>query len=151
MRERYRQTNRCRWRGNVVRLQSTDYQGGLGHFRARPWVDRLASAWLIRRFNDPAAAFSGLQRPPNVRLDAQGSTSMVQRSATLGSRVTFEVLAASFALEAPAIARPASWCISSTWAALRRPRATERGERAGRLRASIRDDDQLLTAANARV
>ena len=73
--------------------------------RARPWVDRLASAWLIRRFIDPAARFLWLAAPAECPPDALGFDFDGATFSHLGSRVTFEVLAASFALEAPAIAR----------------------------------------------
>ncbi len=39
----------------ISRLDPADYQGRIWATRRRPWVDRLASAWLIRRFIDPDA------------------------------------------------------------------------------------------------
>src|ERR1700730_3173869 len=39
------------------RLQSTDYRGKVWLTRTRPEIDRVGSAWLIRRFIDPEAKF----------------------------------------------------------------------------------------------
>ena len=40
--------------------------------RRRPWVDRLASAWLIRRFIDANAAFLWLESPADCPAEALG-------------------------------------------------------------------------------
>jgi hypothetical protein len=45
--------------GDIPRLALADYQQRLWATRARPWVDRIASAWLIRRFIDPPLALPG--------------------------------------------------------------------------------------------
>jgi hypothetical protein len=39
--------------GAIRRLASADYQGRTWATRKKLWVDRMASAWLIRRFIDP--------------------------------------------------------------------------------------------------
>jgi len=39
------------------RLQTTDYRGKVWLTRTRPEIDRVGSAWLIRRFIDPEAKF----------------------------------------------------------------------------------------------
>lgn len=135
--------------GQIVRLQSTDYQGRVWATRARPWVDRLASAWLIRRFIDPAARFLWLAAPAECPPDALGFDFDGATFSHLGSRVTFEVLAASFALEAPAIARLGQLVHFLDVGGAPPPEATGVESVLAGLRASIRDDDQLLTAANA--
>ncbi|HAU1300025.1 TPA: chromate resistance protein [Legionella pneumophila] len=135
--------------GQIVRLQSTDYQGRVWATRARPWVDRLASAWLIRRFIDPAALFLWLAAPAECPPDALGFDFDGATFSHLGSRVTFEVLAASFALEAPAIARLGQLVHFLDVGGAPPPEATGVESVLAGLRASIRDDDQLLTAANA--
>lgn len=38
--------------GLIERLLLSDYQGRAWATRHHPWVDRLASTWLIRRFID---------------------------------------------------------------------------------------------------
>lgn len=43
--------------GTSGTLRPADFQGRTWVTRPRPFVDRIASAWLIRRFIDPGAAF----------------------------------------------------------------------------------------------
>ena len=45
------------------------FQGRRWATRARPWVDRLACAWLIRRFIDPRARFVWLADPAGQGLN----------------------------------------------------------------------------------
>jgi hypothetical protein len=78
------------------------YRGRTWATRARPWVDRLASAWLIRRFIDPRAKIlwlKDIRRCPKSVLgfDFDGAT-----FSHVGARVTFEHLLASFGLESDA-------------------------------------------------
>ena len=86
-------------------LATQAFQGRTWATRERPWVDRLASAWLIRRFIDPAARFIWLADiaacPSNaIGFDFDGAT-----FSHVGARVTFETLLASFALETPPLLR----------------------------------------------
>lgn len=135
--------------GQIFRLQTEDYQGRTWATRARPWVDRLASAWLIRRFIDPAARFLWLAAPGECPPDALGFDFDGATFSHLGSRVTFEVLAASFALEAPAIARLGQLVHFLDVGGAPPPEAAGVESVLAGLRESIRDDDQLLTAASA--
>lgn len=85
--------------GDVPRLDAAKFQRKRWATRARPWVDRLACAWLIRHFIDPVAKFVWLSeplRPPRgvVGFDFDGA-----RFTHVGNRVTFEVLMASFGLD----------------------------------------------------
>lgn len=84
------------------RLAQTDFQGRSWATRKRPWVDRLASAWLIRRFIDRKARFVWIARPQDCPKKALGFDFDGAAFSHVGSRVTFEVLAASFGLEADA-------------------------------------------------
>lgn len=72
--------------------------------RPRPGVDRMASAWLIRRFIDPRAEFEFADRIPTdgepVPFDMFGV-----EFGHHGERCTFETLVASFGLSEPAIDR----------------------------------------------
>lgn len=43
--------------GKIKKLKREDFQKRTWATRKRMWVDRMASAWLIRRFIDPAATF----------------------------------------------------------------------------------------------
>lgn len=92
--------------GAIERRDAKLYRGKTWATRARPWVDRMASAWLIRRFIDPRARILWLKdvrRCPRSALgfDFDGAT-----FSHVGARVTFENLLASFDLENdPALAR----------------------------------------------
>lgn len=83
----------------IQRLDSAKFQRKRWATRARPWVDRLACAWLIRRFIDPHARFvwlADVQHPPRgvLGFDYDGA-----RFTHVGARVSFEVLLVSFGLE----------------------------------------------------
>ena len=86
----------------LARLDRAKFQGKRWATRARPWVDRLASAWLIRRFIDERAEFVWLRAdalPVRTPRGALGFDYDGARFTHVGTRVTFEVLAASFGLE----------------------------------------------------
>jgi hypothetical protein len=83
----------------LQRLDMARFQGKRWATRARPWVDRLASAWLIRRFIDPQARFVWLADPARAPRGVLGFDYDGARFTHVGARVTFEVLLASFGLE----------------------------------------------------
>ncbi len=85
--------------GEVTRLDASAYQDRSWATRRRLWVDRVASAWLIRRFVDPAARFIWLERPEDCPADALGFDFDGAAFTHVGERVTFEVLLATFGLE----------------------------------------------------
>jgi len=85
--------------GPIPRLHRKDYRGRTWATRARPWVDRLASAWLIKRFIDPKARIVWLKDPKSCPRRALGFDFDGAAFTHVGARVTFEVLLASFALE----------------------------------------------------
>ncbi len=85
--------------GDITRLARADYQDRLWATRARPWVDRMASAWLIKRFIDPKARFLWLREPGDCPPQAIGFDFDGATFTHVGARVTFEVLLASFDLE----------------------------------------------------
>jgi hypothetical protein len=85
--------------GRIPRLDRKDYRGRTWATRARPWVDRLASAWLIKRFIDPKARIVWLKDPNTCPRRALGFDFDGAAFTHVGARVTFEVLLASFALE----------------------------------------------------
>lgn len=84
---------------DIQRLQRTDYQARLWATRARPWVDRVASAWLIRRFIDTNAKFIWLSNIVDCPSNALGFDFDGATFTHVDERVTFEVLLASFSLE----------------------------------------------------
>jgi hypothetical protein len=88
-------------------------RGPAGELAGRVWVtrkgvhaDRIASAWLIRRFVDPAARFrfaaseSPEAAPGELRFDTVGGEFTHE-----GDRCTFETLAARLGLRDPAVAQ----------------------------------------------
>jgi len=83
----------------IPRLDQADYQGHTWATRARPWVDRLASAWLIRRRIDPQAQMIWLATPADCRADWLGFDFDGAQFSHVGSKVTFETLLASFGLD----------------------------------------------------
>jgi hypothetical protein len=83
----------------IARLDARRFQRRRWATRARPWVDRLASAWLIRRFIDRAATFAWLADTTKVPRGAIGFDFDGARFSHVGARVTFEVIAASFGLD----------------------------------------------------
>lgn len=86
----------------IPRLDVRKHQGRRWATRARPWVDRLACAWLIRRFIDPEAQFVWLADPAKVPRGALGFDYDGARFTHVGARVSFEVLMASFGLDGDA-------------------------------------------------
>lgn len=83
-----------------------DYQRRLWATRQHPWVDRLASAWLIKRVIDRAATFVWLDRPRDCPARAVGFDFDGAPFTHVGNRVTFEVLLVAFRLDGdPALAR----------------------------------------------
>lgn len=86
------------------RLQ--DYRGRVWATRRHLWIDRVASAWLIRRFIDPRAQFRWLKKPADCPKRAVGFDFDGAEFSHVGARVTFEVLTASFGLDRdPCLAR----------------------------------------------
>jgi hypothetical protein len=92
--------------GWIRRVDSTKYRGRTWATRARPWADRLASAWLIKRYIDPQAKFLWLKSPKDCPKRAVGFDFDGAEFTHVGIKVTYEVLLASFGLEGdPALVR----------------------------------------------
>lgn len=83
-------------------LDRTAYQGRCWATRRRPWVDRLASAWLIARHIDAAARFLWLADPVDCPAGALGYDYDGAAFTHAGGRVSFETLLASFGLDGDA-------------------------------------------------
>lgn len=83
----------------IQRLNKSKFQNRVWATRARPWVDRLASAWLIRRFIDPKARIAWLKNIKKCPANALGFDFDNASFTHVGAHVTFEVLMISFSLE----------------------------------------------------
>jgi hypothetical protein len=77
-----------------------DYQGRTWATRKRPWVDRLATAWLVQRFIDKRPRFVWLDDPTKCPARALGYDFDGARFTHVGDKVTFEVVATTFGLAA---------------------------------------------------
>ncbi len=96
-------------RGRVKRVEPAKYRGRVWATRKEPWIDRLASAWLIKRFIDKGARFAWIDHPRACPRNAVGFDFDGAPFTHVGSRITFEVLIASFGLgDDPALASIAS-------------------------------------------
>jgi hypothetical protein len=76
-----------------------DYRARTWATREHLWIDRVASAWLIKRFIDPGAKFVWLKRVKDCPKRAVGFDFDGAEFTHVDSKVTFEVLVASFGLE----------------------------------------------------
>src|SRR5262245_52836655 len=80
-------------------LDPARYQKRLWATRKDLWVDRLASAWLIKRFIDRSAKFVWIERPSERPRNAIGFDYNGAQFTHARNRVTFEVLRGSFGLD----------------------------------------------------
>ncbi|MGZ5184210.1 MAG: chromate resistance protein ChrB domain-containing protein [Caldimonas sp.] len=85
--------------GAIERLPRASFQGRTWATRKRPWVDRLATAWLIRRFIDAKPRFIWLDDPKKCPKSALGYDFDGARFSHVDDKVTFEVVAHAFGLE----------------------------------------------------
>jgi len=84
------------------------YQGRLWMTRPRPGVDRMASAWLIRRFIDLQAPFGFAADRDVVPDDAVAFDMFGVEFSHQGEGCTFETLCGFFTIQEPAVARIAA-------------------------------------------
>jgi hypothetical protein len=81
------------------------YQGRVWVTRKKPFVDRMASAWLIRRFIDPRATFKFIEER-ELNAGAPDGVSFDLRKGEfthVGDLCTFEVLVKAFAIRDKAV------------------------------------------------
>ncbi len=139
----------------IALLARADFQRQTWATRARPRVDRLACAWLIRRFIDPQAQFAWLPAgdaesatPPVPPPGAVGFDFDGARFSHIGALVTFEVLMASFALADDARLRRIAGAVHYLDAGgIPVPEAAGLESVLAGLRALHADDDGLAAAA----
>jgi hypothetical protein len=134
----------------IERLDVADFRGRTWATRARPWVDRLACAWLIRRCIDANAKFRWLKDPAQCRPAWLGFDFDGARFSHREGRVSFETLAASFGLESdPALRRIGELVHFLDVGGVPVPEASGIAAALAGLRDHIADDDTLLDAACA--
>jgi hypothetical protein len=134
--------------GEIVRLDRKTYLGKTWATRRRPWVDRLASAWLIRRFIDPEASLLWLEAPVQCPKDVLGFDFDGATFSHVGAKVTFEVMLSSFDLQTPALKRLGHLVHFLDVGGLQPSEASGIECVLAGLRDAIMDDDQLLIAAS---
>jgi len=83
----------------IPRRDLKDFRGRTWATRQRMWIDRVCSAWLIRRFIDPKAKFVWLKHVQDKPKRALGFDFDGAEFSHVDSKVTFEVLLTSFGLE----------------------------------------------------
>jgi hypothetical protein len=83
----------------ITRLARKDFQHRRWATRRRIWVDRVASAWLIRRFIDDHAAFVWLDDPQDRPKDVIGFDFDGADFTHVNHLTSFEVLVLSFDLD----------------------------------------------------
>ena len=135
--------------GAISLLTIADFQGRTWATRAKPWVDRLATAWLIRRFIDPKARILWLKSPKDCPKDALGFDFDGARFSHVGTKVTFEVVAASFGLMEPALQRLGLLVHYLDVGGVQPPEAVGVEAALEGLSNTITDDDQLLALSSA--
>lgn len=82
----------------VAQKKAADYQGKVWTTRKSPFIDRMASAWLIRRFIDGNAFFDFIDEKDLDKI-GKGATTFDVRGGEfthVGDLCTFEVLVKSF-------------------------------------------------------
>lgn len=136
--------------GDVALLNPAKFKRRRWATRARPWVDRLACAWLIRRFIDPEAKFVWLSDPSKPPRGVVGFDFDGARFTHVGRRVTFEVMMASFGLDQDPRLQPIAAAVHFLDAGgIPVPQAAGLEAVLAGLREIHADDDVLLLAAAA--
>lgn len=132
----------------IAARKPSDYVGRVWATRKHPWVDRLASAWLIRRFIDPEARIAWLESPRDCPKNALGFDFDGATFSHIGARVSFEVLIASFGIESPALIRMGGLVHFLDVGGIQPPEAGGIESVLAGMRETITDDDQLLALAS---
>nr|WP_305773794.1 chromate resistance protein ChrB domain-containing protein [Leclercia sp. W6] len=133
--------------GELTQLMPEDFHNRIWATRRRPWIDRLASAWLIRRFIDPDAQFLWLEDGNDCPTAAVGFDFDGATFSHIDNRVTFEVLMVRFGLTGDALNGPAMLVHYLDVGGVQPPEAAGVESVLAGLRESITDDDTLLAAA----
>lgn len=133
--------------GEMTLLSKNEFCNRLWATRRRPWIDRLASAWLIKRFIDGDARFLWLENISDCPPDAVGFDYDGALFSHVDGRVTFEVLIARFGLECEALNGLGMLVHYLDVGGVQPPDAPGVESILAGLRETIMDDDLLLSAA----
>jgi hypothetical protein len=93
----------------IVTRKPEDYQGRTWITRKRPFIDRMASAWIIKRFIDGSAVFDFVDEK-NLDAIGKGSVAFDVRGGEFthsGDLCTFEMIIKSFGLKDRALKKMA--------------------------------------------
>ncbi len=129
-------------------LFKQDFQNKIWATRKRPWVDRLASAWIIQKFVDPQAEFIWLEHPDDCPKDALGFDFDHAKFTHINNLVTYEVLMHSFKLQNPALNKIAETVHFLDVGGNEPAEALGIEKILQGLRSTITNDDQLLQLSN---
>ncbi|OTT91471.1 chromate resistance protein ChrB domain-containing protein [Acinetobacter nosocomialis] len=132
----------------IKRLLKKDYQNQVWATRKHPWIDRLASAWLIKNFIDKTPQFLWLESPSECPTYALGYDFDGATFTHIDNLVTFEVLLHSFELETPALKKIAEIVHYLDVGGFEPPEAIGIEKVIQGLRSQISNDDQLFELAN---
>jgi hypothetical protein len=91
-----------------AQTKAENYQGRLWVTRPRPGVDRMASAWLIRRFIDPQAQFGFAADQHVLPHDCVPFDMFGVEFSHHADNCTFETLCSVFGIQDPAVSRVAA-------------------------------------------
>ncbi|CAI3127990.1 Protein ChrB [Acinetobacter oleivorans] len=132
----------------IKRLLKKDYQNRVWATRKHPWIDRLASAWLIKNFIDESPQLIWLESPSECPTHALGYDFDGAAFTHIDNFVTFEVLLHSFELETPALKKIAEIAHYLDVGGFEPPEAIGIEKVIQGLRSQISNDDQLFELAN---
>ena len=91
----------------IVRRKVESFRGRLWVTRKRPFVDRMASAWLVRRFIDSGAVFGFMDEAGEIEEGAVTFDVKDGEFTHVGGLCTFEVMVRSFGLKGKSLKKVA--------------------------------------------
>ena len=133
----------------IQHLDVADYQGRVWATRTRPWVDRLASAWLIERWIDKTPTWLWLDSIEDLPAHILGFDFDGAVFSHVENHVTFEVLMLSFRLNSPVLQRIANIVHALDVGGVQPVEAEGLEQILRQLNQKFTDDDQLIQASHA--